>query len=48
MRNAIWDFHEKKYGKLSPDNLKVRQKETKKLEKLWRKDKAAFEQALKV
>ena len=48
MRKVIWDYHEKKYGKLNPDNLKIRQKETRKLEKLWRKNKVAFEQALKL
>lgn len=47
MRKLIWDCHEKIYGKLSPDNLKIRQEETKKLEKIWRKDKDKFQEMIK-
>ena len=42
MRKAIWDYHETNYGKLTPDNLKVRQKDTKRLERIWKKDKGEF------
>lgn len=38
MRKQIWDYHENKYGKLTAENLKIRQKETRKLDRLWRKD----------
>jgi len=47
MRKLIWDHTEKKYGKLSADNLKIRQKETKKLEAIWRKDKDKFQEIIK-
>lgn len=47
MRKQIWDYHDKKYGKLSTDNLKKRQKETKKLEKIWREDKDKFQEIIK-
>ena len=47
MRKQIWDYHEKIYGKLSNDNLKIRQKDTKRLEKIWRKDKDKFQKLLK-
>jgi len=42
MRKMIWDYHTSKYGKISPDNLKIRQSETRRLDKLWRRDKDAF------
>ena len=47
MRKLIWDYTEKKYGKLSADNLKICQKETKKLEAIWRKDKDKFQEIIK-
>jgi len=47
MRKLIWDYHEKKYGKLSNDNLKIHQKDTKKLERIWRKDKDKFQELIK-
>ena len=47
MRKLIWVYTEKKYGKLSADNLKIRQKETKKLEAIWRKDKDKFQEIIK-
>jgi len=46
MRKQIWDFSEKKYGKLSADNLKVYKEEAKKLEKIWRKDKNKFQEII--
>ncbi|MEX0595050.1 MAG: hypothetical protein WD512_01015 [Candidatus Paceibacterota bacterium] len=46
MRKLIWDYHEKIYGKLSYENLKIRQEETKKLEKIWRKDKDKFQEIM--
>ena len=46
MRKQIWNHHEKKYGKLSIDNLKIRQKYTKRLEAIWRKDKNKFQEIL--
>ena len=42
MRKVIWDYHEKKYGKLTGDNLLFRQKDTKRLEKIWRKNTNDF------
>lgn len=42
MRSAIFDELQKKYGKLSPTNHPTFIKETKRLEKIWRKDKDAF------
>ena len=47
MRKLIWDYHDKIYGKLSNDNLKTRQEETKKLERIWRKDKDKFQEIIK-
>lgn len=46
MRKLIWDYHEKIYGKLTNENLKIRQKDTKRLEKIWRKDKEKFQEIL--
>ena len=46
MRKLIWDYHEKIYGKLSNDDLKIRQKDTKRLEKIWRKDKDKFQEII--
>lgn len=47
MRKQAWDFIEKKLGKLSPENLKSYQKEMKKLEAVWRKDKDKFQEMIK-
>lgn len=47
MRKQSWVFIEKKLGKLSSENLKSYQKEMKKLEKVWRKDKNKFQEILK-
>jgi hypothetical protein len=38
MRIEIWNYHDKKYGKLTAENLKIRQQETKKLTNLWKKN----------
>ena len=46
MRKEIWDYHERIYGKLTKDNLKMRQKDTRRLEKIWRKDKNKFQEIL--
>jgi len=46
MRKQIWNYHEEKYGKLSNNNLKIRQKDTKRLEAIWRKDKNKFQEIL--
>ena len=47
MRKQAWDFIEKKLGNLSSENLKSYQKEMKKLEAVWRKDKDKFQELLK-
>jgi hypothetical protein len=39
MKVAVGNYLEGIHGKLSPVNLKAIQKETKRLVKLWRKDK---------
>ena len=48
MRTIIWDYLTEKLGKFSPENQKTFVKETKRLEKVWRKDKTEFLQAIKV
>jgi len=42
MRETIFNILTKKYGKLSKDNHSIFVKETKRLEKIWRKDKRKF------
>jgi len=42
MRKQIWYYHDKKYGKLTNENLKIRQQETKKLTNLWKKNPEKF------
>lgn len=42
MRSAIFEMLTNKYGNLSPDNHQIFIKHTKRLESIWRKDKAAF------
>ena len=46
MRKLVWDYHDKIHGKLSQINLKVRQKDTKRLEGIWRKDKDKFQEII--
>ena len=46
MRKAIWDYHDKIVGKISKENLKFRQEDTKGLEKIWRKDKDKFQEII--
>ena len=46
MRKVIWDYHSKKHGKISKENLAFRQKDTKRLEKIWRKDKNKFQEII--
>lgn len=46
MRTIVWDYLQNKYGKLSPETLPILQKETRRLDKLWRKDKALFEKEI--
>ena len=47
MRKQAWDFIGGKLGKLSSENLKSYQKEMKKLEAIWRKDKDKFQEIIK-
>ena len=43
MRSEVFNALEKKHGKLSPANHPIFIKETKRLEKIWRKDKDKFD-----
>ena len=43
MRTIAHKAAQKKYGKMNGENLKDIQKEMRRLEKLWRKDKQKFE-----
>jgi len=47
MRTQVFDILQKKYGKMSPENHAIFIKETKRLEKIWRKDKEQFQTELK-
>lgn len=42
MRTIIFNALQNKYGKLNPSNHKLFIKETKRLERIWRKDKEKF------
>ncbi len=46
MRNQIWDYHEKKYGKLTPENLKLRQKDSRRLSNVWKKNPEKFQEII--
>lgn len=46
MRTIIFDMLEEKYGKLCPQNHDIFIKETKRLEKIWRKDKEKFQEEI--
>jgi len=41
-RKLIWEHNEHNYGKLDKDNLAFYQKETKRLERLFKKNQAEF------
>lgn len=47
VHRLCWDDIKKEYGELSQENLKIRQKETKRLENIWRKDKDKFLEEIK-
>lgn len=42
MRGAVFNALQEKHGKLSPTNHKFFIKETKRLERIWRKDRGQF------
>jgi len=46
MRATIWETLTIKYGKFSPENIKEWQKETRKLENIWKKDETKFTEAI--
>ncbi|HRW22333.1 MAG TPA: hypothetical protein P5509_10190 [Bacteroidales bacterium] len=46
MRTTVFNALQEKYGKLNPQNHKFFIKETKRLERIWRKDKGKFEQEI--
>ena len=43
MRLRAWEWIQDKHGELSQANLPIFQKEIRRLERIWRKDRAAFE-----
>ena len=42
MRGIAFEYVQKIHGKMSPENLKVIQKEMKRLDRLWKKDPDKF------
>ena len=46
MRTTVFNALQDKYGKLNSQNHKFFIKETKRLERIWRKDKGKFEQEI--
>ncbi|MDR2084359.1 MAG: hypothetical protein LBP67_05130 [Bacteroidales bacterium] len=46
MRGYVFDALQDKYGMLSHENYQTFNKEMKRLDKIWKKDKAKFEEEL--